>query len=50
MAVTPEQLKQVPLFSELNGNELKSIAGTLRERTFDAGTKITEGATASVSS
>jgi len=42
MAISTEQLKQVPLFSELDDRELKSIASTLRERTFDAGTTVTE--------
>ena len=42
MAITPDQLKRVPLFSELDDKELKSIASTLKERTFDAGTKVTE--------
>jgi CRP-like cAMP-binding protein len=42
MAITPDQLKQVPLFSELGNKELQSIADSMRERTFDAGTAITE--------
>jgi CRP-like cAMP-binding protein len=42
MAISPEQLKQVPLFSGLDDRELKSIASSLRERTFPAGTTVTE--------
>jgi CRP/FNR family transcriptional regulator, cyclic AMP receptor protein len=42
MAITASELKQVPLFSELGDPELKSIASSLRERTFDAGSTITE--------
>jgi CRP-like cAMP-binding protein len=42
MAITPDQLKQVPLFSELGNRELQSIADSMRERTFDAGSTITE--------
>jgi CRP-like cAMP-binding protein len=42
MAISTEQLKQVPLFSELDDRELKSIASSLRERTFPAGTTVTE--------
>ncbi len=48
MAVTVEQLKQVPLFAELDGKELASIASSLRERTFEAGTTITEEGKAGV--
>jgi CRP-like cAMP-binding protein len=42
VAISTEQLKQVPLFSELDDRELKSIASSLRERTFPAGTTVTE--------
>lgn len=42
MPVPAEQLKQVPLFSELGDKELKSIADSMSDRTFDAGTKVTE--------
>lgn len=42
MATTVDQLRQVPLFAELDDKELGSIANTLRERTFDAGTAVTE--------
>jgi CRP/FNR family transcriptional regulator, cyclic AMP receptor protein len=42
MTVTTEQLKRVPLFSGLDDKELKSIAGSLKERRFDAGSKVTE--------
>lgn len=42
MAVTGDQLKNVPLFSGLGDRELKSIASSMSERTFEAGTKVTE--------
>jgi CRP-like cAMP-binding protein len=42
MAISTEQLKKVPLFSELDDRELKSIASSLRERTFPAGETVTE--------
>lgn len=45
MAVSTDQLKQVPLFAELDDRELKSIAGSMRERTFDAGATVTEEGT-----
>ena len=40
--VSPERLKQVPLFSDLDKKELESIANTMRERTFAAGQHVTE--------
>jgi CRP/FNR family transcriptional regulator, cyclic AMP receptor protein len=48
MAISPEQLKHVPLFSELDDRELKSIASSLRERSFDAGTTVTEEGTSGI--
>lgn len=41
MAVTPEQLKQISIFSGLEDRELQSIARELRERTFSAGETVT---------
>jgi CRP/FNR family transcriptional regulator, cyclic AMP receptor protein len=37
-----ELLKQVPLFSDLNDRELKQVAGSMKERTFDAGQTVTQ--------
>jgi CRP-like cAMP-binding protein len=48
MAISTEQLKQVPLFSELDDRQLKSIASTLRARTFDAGTTVTQEGTSGI--
>jgi len=43
MAEAPtELLKQVPLFSDLNDRELKQVASSMKERTFDAGQTVTE--------
>jgi CRP-like cAMP-binding protein len=43
MAEAPtELLKQVPLFSDLNDRELKQVASSMKERTFDAGQSVTE--------
>jgi CRP/FNR family cyclic AMP-dependent transcriptional regulator len=39
---SPERLKQVPLFADLDKKELESIASTLRERTFSAGQPVTQ--------
>ncbi len=41
MAISPEQLKQVPLFADLDDRELKSLAASLRDRTFSAGQQVT---------
>src|SRR5262245_32330954 len=40
MAATVDDLKQVPLFSGLNGRQLKKLAGEFRERTFEQGPSI----------
>ena len=37
MAISTDQLKQVPLFAGLGNKELKSIADSMHERTFKAG-------------
>jgi cAMP-binding proteins - catabolite gene activator and regulatory subunit of cAMP-dependent protein kinases len=42
MALSTDQLKQVPLFSGLGDKDLKSIAATMRERTFKAGESATQ--------
>lgn len=42
MSVAPEQLKAVPLFAQLGDKELQSIAGSMTERTFEAGSTVTE--------
>ena len=42
MGLSPEQLKQVPLFSGLDDKSLKSIAASLRERTFHTGESATQ--------
>ena len=42
MALSTDQLKQVPLFSGLSDKDLKSIAATMRERTFHAGESATQ--------
>ena len=43
MAEAPtELLKQVPLFSDLSDRELKQVASSMKERTFDAGQSVTE--------
>lgn len=42
---TAEQVKRVPLFSDLDKKELDSLASSFKERTFNAGEKIaSEGA------
>ncbi len=41
MAATPEQLRQIPIFSGLDDRELQTIARELRERTFSAGETVT---------
>jgi CRP/FNR family cyclic AMP-dependent transcriptional regulator len=41
-----ETLRRVPLFAGLDEKELRSIAGSMKERTFEAGsTVVEEGAT-----
>jgi len=42
MPVSTDQLKNVPLFAGLSDKELKSIADSMTERTFDAGSAVTE--------
>ena len=44
MAEAPtELLKRVPLFSDLNDRELKQVASSMKERTFDAGQTVDRG-------
>jgi CRP-like cAMP-binding protein len=45
MPASTDQLRHVPLFAELDERELRSIAGSMRERTFEAGTTVTEEGT-----
>jgi CRP/FNR family cyclic AMP-dependent transcriptional regulator len=46
MALSPETLKQVPLFSELSNRDLKQLTEAMNERTFAAGREVTtEGET-----
>jgi CRP/FNR family transcriptional regulator, cyclic AMP receptor protein len=42
MALSPQQLKQVPLFSQLDDKDLTHIAATMRDRTFRAGESATQ--------
>jgi CRP/FNR family transcriptional regulator, cyclic AMP receptor protein len=43
MAEAPtELLKRVPLFSDLSDKELRQVADSMKERTFDAGQAVTE--------
>jgi CRP/FNR family cyclic AMP-dependent transcriptional regulator len=43
MAEAPvELIKRVPLFADLDNRELKQIATSMKERTFDAGDTVTE--------
>jgi CRP-like cAMP-binding protein len=43
MAKAPvELIKKVPLFSDLDSRELKEIADSMKERTFNAGDTVTE--------
>jgi CRP/FNR family cyclic AMP-dependent transcriptional regulator len=43
MAEAPTELiKQVPLFSDLSDRELKQVASSMKERTFDAGQAVTQ--------
>jgi len=43
-----ELIKRVPLFSDLDDRELKTIAGSMKERTFPAGVAVTEEGTGGV--
>jgi CRP-like cAMP-binding protein len=42
MATSPEVLKRVPLFNQLNQRQLKRLAAKFKERSFPAGTTIVE--------
>ncbi len=43
MATAPvELIKRVPLFADLDDRELKEIAGSMKERTFNAGDTVTQ--------
>lgn len=42
MGEVEDRIRQVPLFANLSRKDLKSLAGSMKERTFDAGTVITE--------
>jgi CRP-like cAMP-binding protein len=42
-----ENLKRVPLFSELNGRQLKKLGDLFRERSFQAGTSVVQEGTMS---
>jgi CRP-like cAMP-binding protein len=43
MATAPVELvKKVPLFSDLNDRELRQVAASMKERTFNAGDTVTE--------
>lgn len=49
MATAPVDLiKRVPLFADLDERELKAIAGSMKERTFDSGATVTEEGTGGV--
>jgi CRP/FNR family cyclic AMP-dependent transcriptional regulator len=39
--ISPVQLKQVPLFADLDERELDLLAATLHEHTFEAGAQVT---------
>jgi CRP-like cAMP-binding protein len=41
MALSPDALKQVPLFAALSNRDLKQLAGAMNERTFAPGREIT---------
>jgi CRP-like cAMP-binding protein len=41
MALSPDTLRQVPLFSQLSGRDLKQLAGAMNERTYAAGREVT---------
>jgi CRP-like cAMP-binding protein len=40
LAAAADELKRVPLFSELGDRQLKKLAGHFRERTFETGTTV----------
>ena len=43
MATAPvELIKRVPLFADLDARELRTIAASMKERTFDAGDTVTQ--------
>jgi len=43
MATAPvELIKKVPLFSDLNDKELRQVAASMKERTFNAGDTVTQ--------
>ncbi|MGZ4315722.1 MAG: cyclic nucleotide-binding domain-containing protein [Gaiellaceae bacterium] len=42
-----DNLKRVPLFAELNGRQLKKLAGRFRERSFQPGTSVVQEGTMS---
>jgi CRP-like cAMP-binding protein len=42
-----DNLKRVPLFSELNGRQLKKLGDLFRERSFQAGTSVVQEGTMS---
>jgi CRP/FNR family transcriptional regulator, cyclic AMP receptor protein len=39
---SPETLRKVPLFADLDNNELEQIAKSMRERRFEAGDTVTQ--------
>ena len=41
MAASPDDLKRVPLFAELDNRQLKKLAGRFRERIVGPGTQVT---------
>ena len=43
-----ELIRQVPLFSGLDDRELKAVAGSMKERTFPAGSSVLEEGTGGV--
>ena len=40
-SASPDDLKRVPLFADLDNRQLKKLAGRFRERTVGPGTKVT---------
>ena len=47
MTAVADNLKQVPLFAELNGRQLKKLASQFRERSFQPGTSVVQEGTMS---
>ena len=47
MTSAVDNLKRVPLFAELNGRQLKKLAGQFRERSFQPGTSVVQEGTMS---